>query len=163
MNRTTLVRSAALALIGACAPLASAEPWWSFHFGNDHGRRAPVIVQRPVIVRERPVFVPARRIEVLPADLHFSAYQAGDTVIVIAAGANRSSGFTTSFSAADVGAGTPALTLCNSALDSDCATQCPTPFSTSASFHARHAVRCISVRVAGQCYEVPVTQTQCLS
>ena len=167
MNRNTLNRSAALALIGACAPLASADPWLRFQFGNDHSRREQVHIRGPVVCREpqRPVFVPVRiqRVEVLPCDLQFSAYQSRDTVIIIASGTNRSAGFATSFGAIESGSWAPALTLCNLSPDSECAAQVVTPFSISASFHAHSALRCISVRIAGQCIEVPVTQTRCLS
>ena len=162
MNRTTLVRSAALALIGVCAPLASAEPWFRISFG-DHGRGrpGPVVIHRPEIHRG-PV-VRYERCEVLPCDLRFTAYQAGDTVIIVATGTNRTAGFTTSFGRVDSDHRGATLTLCNLSAQDSCAAEVLTGFSVSGSFHARQALRCVSVRVAGQCFEVPVTQTQCLS
>ncbi len=162
MNRTTLVRSAALALIGVCAPLASAEPWFRFSFDNGwHRGRAKVVVREPEVCRvpERPRYV---RTEVLPCDLHFSAYQAGETVVVVATGTNRTAGFSTTFGSIGISQWSPVLALCNLSAESDCVPQCPTPFSVSASFHARRDLRCFSIRVAGQVFEVPVTQTQCL-
>jgi hypothetical protein len=164
MNRATLARTAALALIGACAPLASAEPWFSFHWGTwDHGRR-PVVVQRVPVVRHEPVFVPVRhqRVEVLPCDLRFAAYQSRDTVIITATGANRAAGFCTSLTACDMNGATPAITLLNSSPD-ECGAQVITPFSLTASIHSHRTLRCITIRAAGQCFEVPVTQAQCLS
>ena len=159
MNRTTLVRSAALALIGVCAPLASAEPWFRFQIGSGWHRHEPV--WRPEICR---VPVPRHeRVEVMPCDLHFAAYEAGVTVIVVATGVNRTGGFSTSFGRGEGGRGAPVLTLCNTWAQDDCGPQVLTAFSISGSFHARPGLRCLSVRVAGQCFEVPVTQTQCLS
>ena len=161
MNRTTLVRSAALALIGVCAPLASAEPWFRFHFGSGRGRPSPVVIHRTEAHRwPAPRY---ERCEVLPCDLHFSAYQAGDTVIIVATGTNNTAGFSTSFGHAETDHRGATLTLCNLSAQDDCAARVPTAFSVSGSFHARQTLRCVSVRVAGQCFEVPVTQTQCLS
>jgi hypothetical protein len=160
MIRSTLVRNAALALIGISAPLASAEPWYRFDWG--HGRRdrdRVVVVRQPevVVVPERRI----QRVEVLPCDLRFSAYQAGDTVIVNATGTNRGGGFSTDFSrlAGDHWGST--LTLCNLSPADRCA-EVITPFSVSASFHAKPGLRCLTVRAAGQSFEVPITQAPCL-
>ena len=170
MNRSTLVRTAALALIGVCAPLASAEPWFSFRWdhGRHNGRHEPVvIVGGPVVCREpqRPVYVPihVQRFEVLPCDLHLAAYQSRETVIVVATGTNRSEGFCTALTACELNEWAPTLTLRNTSPETDCAAQGATAFTLSASIRSCHALRCITVHVAGQSYEVPVVQTQCLS
>src|SRR5262245_61014160 len=98
-TRRSLLTAASLALIGAAAPIASAEPWFRISFGDGWGRprnrhvvRQPPACPPPVIVTP-PVVV--RRVEVVPCDLRFTAYQTGDTVIVIVNGTNTSGGFET--------------------------------------------------------------------
>lgn len=120
------------------------------------GIRIGAPVCRPVVVR--PAAAPVCR-EVMPCDLKLSAYQSGNTVIVIASGSNHTGGFRTTLTATDVHDGTPELVLCNLA-PSGCATQCITTFESRASFETCHRLRCVKVRVAGQCLDVPVAQVK---
>ena len=99
--------AASLALIGAAAPLANAEPWFRLSFGDgwgSHGRGRHVVHQPPacpppvVVLPPCPPPVVVRQ-QVVPCDLRFAAYQTRDTVIVIVNGTNTSGGFTTCLSA----------------------------------------------------------------
>lgn len=170
--RTTLRRRLALAgapiaLLGLAAPMlgAGADPWWiRAGFGHSRGhdqvviRTGPVCDQRQVIVRE-PVCV-----EVIPFDLHFSAYQSQGTVIVVATGSNRTGGFETCLTGRDIHDSTPTLILRNTAPGRGvCVTQAITCFSVSASFYSRCALSTVTVRVADTCVEVPVVQVRSLS
>lgn len=169
-RRHSTLTAASIALIGAAAPMASAEPWFHISFGNwgSHPRvirqpacPPPVVVARPpVVVVRQPVVV--RRVEVVPCDLRFTAYQARDTVIVIANGTDTTGGFETCLSSRTGRDFSTTVVLTNTS-PAQCATQCVTPFEVSGSFRVRGCVRTVEVRVADRCLQVPVTQVQSLS
>jgi hypothetical protein len=160
MRTTSRLTLLAVGLIGAAVPLMGAGPEsrggveWAFHppvFGRvevHFGGRQP---ERRVIRVE----------DVVPCDLHLSAYQSRDTVIVVAMGSNRTGGFTTTFAPCDLDDRRPEVRLVNTPGRDACA-QVMTGFEVSSSFHTHHQLGCIKVRVAGQCFDVHVTQTPCM-
>lgn len=99
--------------------------------------------------------------EQVPANLQMTAYQARDTVIVIINGVNHTGGFTTTLSRVDSCDSSPDVNLCNIGPTDYCSGGA-TAFSVSGSFRVNREIRCITVRVAGQAYEVPVTCVQSL-
>lgn len=162
-TRVSRLTAAALCLVALGAPLMGAgiDGW-----GKRHGRSSPQVVSRvevnigfpspfrqPVVVRHGE--------EVLPGDLRLTAYQSGDTVIVVATGTNRSTGFNTAFVGQDVHDRSPELRLMNTSRGEPCA-QVLTAFEVSASFHTRHRVECIRVIVAGRAFDVHAVQTPSL-
>jgi hypothetical protein len=168
MMRTTLSRlsaaALALGLVGAAAPLMGAGPevkvaGLTIHppkvFGNVQIRIGDRNWGRDRDRHEK------RIEEVIPCDLHFSAYQSRDTVILVATGANRTGGFTTTFAPCDLNDRTPEVRLVNTPGRDACA-QALTPFEVSTSFHSRYQLGCIKVVVAGHSYDVHVTQTACM-
>jgi len=110
---------------------------------------------------------PQRRPEVrrhdhaAPCELELSAFQSGDTVIVVANGANRESGYVTRFEACDLHDRTPEVHLRNDRGHGHCA-QVITKFEATGSFTSRRQISCIKVHVGNQCYDVRVVQTPCL-
>jgi hypothetical protein len=123
--------------------------------------------RREVIVRHPPVVIsrPAVRCyeDVVPCQLGFAAYQSGNTIILVATGANRGSGFTTCLTDVDACTGVPVVTMRNTPtceVDPHCATT--TPFTLTASIRS-HCVQCVKVTLAGQTYDVPVVEARPLS
>ena len=161
--RRLIALGAPLAFLGLGASAVQADPWFRISFG-DHGwgrgHREPVC--RPPVVIGPEIRIERRPVEVVPCDLRFTAYQTGNTVLIFVSGENRSAGFTTCLAACDDG-WAPTVTLRNTAPLDNCGAQVITRFEVSGSFEARHCLQRISVRVAGQCFEVPVSQVQRLS
>jgi hypothetical protein len=180
IRRAALVTMPLVALT-MIAPFAMADGdgWRS---SRDHGRQrddgrrdsdrrgnGTSIVIRPEIIigqrpREREVVVverriPARRVEVLPQNLTFKAYQSQDRVIVNIEGMNRGEGFTTELAACHG----DAIDLTNLAPFEDCGTGRIVPFCLTGSISARRAMHSVTVNVAGRTFTVPVTQAISLS
>lgn len=166
-NRTTFRGLAILAAAGGILTLAAtsdaAEPWhWR---GRGHDR--VVIVARPtpsvVISAPRPPVIVTTVPDVVPSDLHMSAYQSRDTVIVLITGCNPSTGYTTALTGVErAGDGCPTIVMRNTPCG-DAAVATLTQFSLNASVHSYSPISTVMVRVAGQVYQVPVTQVQALS
>ncbi len=110
---------------------------------------------------------PQRRPEVrrhdhtAPCELELSAFQSGNTVIVVARGANRESGYVTRFEACDLNDRTPEVHLVNERGHGHCA-QVITRFEATASFTSRRQITCLKVRIGHDVREVRVVQTPCL-
>ena len=112
-----------------------------------------MVVPAPVVVR---------RVQVVPCDVRFTAYQTGDTVIVIVNGTNTSGGFETCLTTETHRDFTTSVVLRNLS-PAQCATQCVTPFEVSGSFRVRGCVRSVEVRIADRCFQVPVTEIRQIS
>jgi hypothetical protein len=165
LTRTRMALAAApLALAGIAAPLMGAGPWeWR------HGNRHTEIVVHPEF--RRVVIAP---VEVMPCDLHISAYQSRDTIMVFVTGSNRTGGYSTFLQAADGHDGSLRLEIRNIAPIGVC-TQAITPFSLNAAMHtddrpthgwsgwAKRSATTLEVRVAGQVICVPIEQVVSIS
>jgi hypothetical protein len=153
----------ALVMAGAAGPAAADDSWLQIILGSSRHRdhdRGRVVVGRPRVEHRRPE--PERRpvwkpVEEAPCELGFTAYQAGDTVIVVAKGVNRVSGFATSLSACDARGRTPELILRNTA-PQHCGAACRTAFEVTGSFQSCDRIHCLTVKVAGRDHQVAVTQ-----
>lgn len=97
----------------------------------------------------------------MPCELDLSAFQSGNTVIVVANGANHESGYITHFEACELSGGTPEVHLHNHRNSDHCA-HVLTRFEATGSFTSRRQISCIKVRLGDQCREVRVIQTPCL-
>lgn len=170
MMRSTFTRLSAavlgLGLVGAAAPLMGAGPEVKAKGAAFQPPRIFGNVQIRIGDKDRGWGRGRdhreRRIEEeVPCDLHLSAYQSRDTVILVATGSNRSGGFTTTFAPCDLNDRTPEVRLVNTPARDAC-TQGITPFDVSSSFHSRHQLGCIKVIVAGRSYDVHVKQTACM-
>lgn len=104
---------------------------------------------------------PVRNDFSMPCDLELSAFQSGNTVILVAKGANRESGYTTRFEACDLSDRTPEVHLHNHRGHGHCA-QVLTRFEATGSFTSRRQISCIKVRIGNDCREVRVVQAPCL-
>jgi hypothetical protein len=174
LRRRLALLAAPAAVLGLVAPALAggADPRWDGRSDRQGGgirivlgggslaigRSAPAC--RPVT--PPPIRRPVIR-EVMPCDLSVTAYQSGDTVIVVATGTNRSGGFTTTLAICGARSASPEVLLGNSIRTDQCATQAVTPFNVQASFRTRHRLCTLKVKVAGECLTVPVTQVACLS
>ncbi len=98
---------------------------------------------------------------IMPCDLQLSAFQSGSTVIIVAKGTNRESGFNVHFDACNLSDRTPEVILHNDRGHGACS-QVITSFEATASFTSRRSLSCIKVRIGNQCQEVRVVQTPCL-
>lgn len=164
-TRTSRLTATALCLVAAGAPLMGAGP---DERGRGRGRddgfsgifgKIDIRIGQPRRPEIRHVEV--RHVEeVMPCDLKLSAYQSRDTVIIVATGTNRSTGFQTGFQACDIHDRTPELRLMNTSSCEPCG-QVMTGFEVSSSFHTRHQIGCIKVIVAGRAFDVHVVQTPC--
>lgn len=96
-----------------------------------------------------------------PCELELSAFQSGNTVILVARGVNRESGYVTRFEACDLNDRTPEVHLINERGHGHCA-QVITRFEVTGSFQACRQISCITVHVGNQCHEVRVVQAPCL-
>ncbi|MFT3683836.1 MAG: hypothetical protein QM783_02730 [Phycisphaerales bacterium] len=107
---------------------------------------APVIVTRPVIVAPAPVIA-----EVSPRTLDVQAFQAGDTVMILARGENITSGFTTSLERESDWRrdGMTRVTLHNVG-PINCAAQVCTPFAISGGFETRERLSELHLNIAGE-------------
>lgn len=161
-NRHALL--AALAVLGASSPMLGDEPW--FKRGDWRGDRRDKGVHRveprrvprtPVVVIGRTPVVHEVRRDEAPCSVSFTAYQAGETVILIARGSNPHAGYATSLSACTFHGGGAHVTLCNVA-PAHCGAAVVTPFEVSGSFRSRECLRTIEVQVAGMCHHVSVIQ-----
>jgi hypothetical protein len=163
LNRKSMMVVAAAAVLGATAPMLADGPWFGVRLGGpDRDRwqtrrpqaRPPVVVHPP-----RAPHSPHshRPVEEAPCELTMTAYQAGDTVILIARGTNRAAGFVTSLLACASHAGTPEVTLSNSA-PAHCGAEVHTAFEVSGSFRSHRAIHTLDVHVAGVCHHVHVCQ-----
>jgi len=174
-NRSSLI-AATLVALAAATPAFAAQPWFSFRLGDRpdrpvrssgpdrYHRPQPAVCPPPVVVYGHPQHRPIeyRAVEEAPCDLSFTAYQAGDTIILIARGTNRAAGYCTALTACDTRGSQPVVTLRNTSPNS-CTAQVMTPFEVSGSFRAYGCVQTIEVRVAGACHRVCVTQVGRLS
>jgi hypothetical protein len=152
----------AASLVGLAAPLMGAGPEVKLGgiqfdppgFGKLRVRwgsgRAP---QRQPEIR--------RHDHMAPCELELSAFQSGSTVIVVARGANRESGYITRFEACDLNDRTPEVHLHNHRSHDHCA-QAITRFEATGSFNSRRQITCLKVQVGHQCYDVRVVQAPCL-
>ncbi len=161
-TRTSRLAAAALCLVAAGAPLMGAGP--DERGGRRGGWTSPKVFGNVQVTigfptKHKPQVRHAE--EVLPCDLRLTAYQSRDTVIIVATGTNRSTGFTTAFQACDIRDRSPELRLMNTSSCEPCG-QVMTGFEVSSSFHTRHQISCIKVVVAGHAYDVHVVQTPCL-
>jgi hypothetical protein len=174
MTRTTIRRTGMIAAAGAAlamvAPLAMADDWRGRGRGHDRGherRSGTSIIIRPEIIigARRPDVVvverraPARRVEVMPEGLSFKAYQAHDRIILNVEGFNRGEGFITELAACHG----DEVELTNLAPYEDCGTGRKVDFCLTGSLTARRALHCITVRVAGRTFTVPVIQAKSLN
>jgi hypothetical protein len=154
------VLASALAVVGAASPVLAQDSWFRIVLGGGHREhdRRPVVISRPrhdgTICRPEPVCKP---IEEFPCDLSFTAYQAGDTVILVARGSNRAAGFCTSLSASEGWGRSHEIVLHNVA-PVQCGGQYRSTFEVNGSFTSCERLQCLKVRIADQCREVPVTQ-----
>ncbi len=169
-TRTSRLTATALCLVAAGAPLMGAGPDERGRRGGHGGRDggfSGVFGGVTIRIGEQPRRPEIRRVEirrveeVLPCDLRFSAYQSRDTVIIVATGTNRGTGFQTGFQACNIHDRTPELRLMNTSRCEPCG-QVTTAFEVSSSFHTRHQIGCIKVIVAGRAFDVHVVQTPCL-
>lgn len=117
-------------------------------------RRPPAVVGRPI--EYRPVYA-----DVTPADLRVTAYQSGETVILVVSGVNHQAGYTTFLSAGDLRGSRPDVVLTNRPGGDFCATAV-TPFSITRSFRACERISAVMLHIGGQCFAVPVVQAPCL-
>lgn len=165
LRRRLALLAAPAAVLGLVAPALAggADPRWDGRSERQVGGIRIVLGggTRP-IGRPAPVCRPVIR-EVMPCDLSVTAYQSGDTVIVVATGTNRSGGFTTTLAICGARSATPEVLLGNSIRTDRCATQAITPFNVQGSFRTRHRLCTLRVKVAGECLTIPVTQVACLS
>lgn len=175
LSRNSVRRAGVWALpliaVGLVVPFAAAG-------GPDHGHnrrhdrggrdtRFGIVIRPEIVIGRRPEVVvierrPAPRVEVAPMSLRFTAYQSEDRVIVDIKGVNPGEGFTTTVSAGNRWQAGPEINLCNLAPAESCG-RGEASFNITASLRAHSAVSCITVRVAGQTYTVPVTQATPLS
>ncbi len=160
MTRSRMALAAApVALAGLAAPMMGAGPWdWKIGSHDRHDTRRIEVVVRP---ETRPVVV-VRQIEVEPFDLHLTAYQSRDTIMVFASGNNRTGGYTTSLRAIGGRENSTRIQLSNITSGGIC-TQAITSFSLNAAMHVDCAVSSIEVRVADRVICVPVTQVASIS
>jgi hypothetical protein len=171
--RRIALLAAPAAVLGLVAPVlaggwAGLDPRWSGRNDRQGGGIRIVLGTGPLPIgrttpacRPTPVRKPIVR-EVMPCDLSVTAYQSGGTVIVVAAGTNRTGGFTTTLAICGVRSGAPEVILSNSIRTDQCATQAITPFNVHGSFTTRHRLCSLKVKVAGECLTIPVTQVACL-
>ena len=181
-TRKAAIVALPLAAVTLITPFALADGWkregdgrrgewrergWGRGHDRGHDRGGSQIIIRPEIVIGRPsrpdVVViekhyPRQRVEAAPYEIRFKAYQSEDRIIVTIDGANRSSGFTTTVSSRSEGV----IEICNLAPADMCA-EVITPFCITAGISACRPMHCITVKVAGRSYSVPVTQAQSLS
>ena len=154
----TLAAAAGLSALALMAPAAEAGPW---PWGRSHGTR--VVIQPRIVIHggyERPHYQPV--CDVVPADLKFTAFRSRDTVMVFATGTNHQAGFTTALTDVDAQGWNTVVTLRNTPRGGPCADMC-SPFSVSAAICMRTNTRCLTVRVAGQSFEVPIVEVQTIS
>jgi hypothetical protein len=149
----------AAGMVGLAAPLMGAGP--EVKIGG-------IRIEPPSFGRLKVRFgTPQRRPEIrkhdhaAPCELELSAFQSGNTVIVVAKGANRESGYITRFEACDLNDRTPEVHLINQRGHGHCA-QMITRFEATGSFTSRRQISCLKVHVGNQCHEVRVVQAPCL-
>lgn len=176
INRRKLAVLAPLAVVSVAGATYAADPWDHWH-RNRHEvfvRRGPevviearprvVVTEPPVVVAQTPpVIVTAARGDIVPSEVHFSAYQTRDAVIVLVSGTNSGAGYATSLTAVDTGQWTPTLQMRNCPPGGDVIAGAATPFILNAAIHVTHALSSVNIVVAGQTYQVPVTEVQSLS
>ena len=112
---------------------------------------APVVVAAPVVVS---------RADTVPADLHLTAYKTQDLVTVVISGSNPCGNYSTSLTCVDHG-WTPTLVMRNTPGAE--AAGAAAAFSLNAAVRVTHPISSINVTVAGQTYQVAVTEVPLIS
>lgn len=180
MGRMVGARAGLLLAPVALASLAGAahasDPW--DHDRWDRWHRHDVVVWRqpavvigprvvigapPPVVVAQPTVVVAPSPDVVPSDVHFAAFQTRDTVLILVSGANAGNGYSTSLTSADCSGLSPTLQMRNCPPNGAVIGGVSTPFTLNAAIHVAHAISTVNVVVAGQTYQVPVTDVQSLS